>query len=152
MRRPRLWIGLCDSQNNCQIRTIPSVPTGRIREAILRRIPLEWNRSDLTWLCGIFRFHAYALCREWLPAYMKSSKKIFDKNAKYVRHIHLAGKRDRGNNDKMERLNGEIMDRKKVFKGLKRLYTPLIDWLKAYYNFTKKRGSLKDRIRHRLQW
>ena len=58
---------------------------------------------------------------------MKSSKKIFDKNAKYVRHIHLAGKRDRGNNDKMERLNGEIMDRKKVFKGLKRLYTPLID-------------------------
>ena len=58
---------------------------------------------------------------------MKSSKKIFGKNTKYIRHIHLAGKRDRDNNDKMERLNGEIMDREKVFRGLKRLDTPLIN-------------------------
>ena len=77
--------------------------------------------------------------------YMKSSKKVFVKNTNHIRHIHLAGKRDRDNNDKMERLNGEIMDRKKVFRGLKKLDTPLIDGLKAYYNFTKKHGSLKGR-------
>ena len=57
---------------------------------------------------------------------MKSSKKIFGKNTNHVRHIHLAGKRDR-DDYKMERLNGEIMDREKIFKGLKRPYTPLID-------------------------
>ena len=45
----------------------------------------------------------------------------------------------------MERLNGEIVDREKVFRGLKRLDTPLINGLKAYYNFTKKHGSLKSR-------
>ena len=81
-----------------------------------------------------------------LPAYMKSSKKIFGKNTNHVRHIHLAGKRDRDNhNNKMERLNGGIMDREKIFRGLKRFDTPLIDVLKAYYNFTKKYGSLNGR-------
>ena len=80
-----------------------------------------------------------------LPAYMKSSKKIFGKNTNHIRHIHLAGKRDRDNNDKMERLNGEIMDREKVFRGLKRFDTSLIDVLKAYYNFTKKHSTLQGR-------
>ena len=54
-----------------------------------------------------------------LPAYMKSSKKIFGKNTNYIRHIRLAGKRGRDNNNKMERLNDEIIDREKVFRGLR---------------------------------
>ena len=41
-----------------------------------------------------------------LPAYMKSSKKVFGKETNHVRHIHLAGKRGRDNNNKMERING----------------------------------------------
>ena len=62
-----------------------------------------------------------------LPAYIKSSKKIFGKNTNHIRRIHLAGKRDRDNNNKIERLNSKIMDREKIFRGLKRLDTPLID-------------------------
>ena len=58
----------------------------------------------------------------------------------------MQAKRDRDNhNNKMERLNGGIMDREKIFRGLKRFDTPLIDVLKAYHNFTKKYGSLKGR-------
>ena len=57
---------------------------------------------------------------------MKSSKKVFGKNTNYIRHIHLACKRDR-DDDKMERLNGEMMDREKIFRDLKRFDTPLID-------------------------
>ena len=76
-----------------------------------------------------------------LPAYMKSSKKVFGKNTNHIRHIHLAGKRDRDNN-KMGRLNGEIRDREKVFRDLKKFNTPLIDGMTAYYNFTKKHSSL----------
>ena len=87
--------------------------------------------------------------RSDLPAYMKSSKKVFGKNTNHPRHVYLADKRDRDNN-KMERLNGEIMNCEKIFRGLKRLDTLLIDGLKDYCNFTKKRGSLKDRTRHRL--
>ena len=80
-----------------------------------------------------------------LLAYMKSSKKVFGKKTNHIRHIHIAGKRDRDNNNKMERLNGEIRDREKVFRGLKKLDTPIIDGMKAYYNFTKKHGSLKGK-------
>ena len=45
----------------------------------------------------------------------------------------------------MERLNGKIRDREKVFRGLKRFDTPLIDGMKVYCNFTKKHGSLKGK-------
>ncbi len=77
-----------------------------------------------------------------LPAYMKSSKKVFGKKTNHIRHIHIAGDM---NNNKMERLNGEIRDREKVFRGLKNIDTPLIDGMKAYYNFTKKHGALKGK-------
>ena len=80
-----------------------------------------------------------------LPAYMKSSKRVFGKKTNHIRHIHIAGKRDRDNNNKMERLNGEIRDREKVFRGLKKFDTPLIDGLEAYYNFTKKHSALQGR-------
>ncbi len=62
-----------------------------------------------------------------LPACMKSSKKVFEKKTNHVRHVHLAGKRDRDNN-KMERLNGKIRDREKVFRGLKKMDTP-VSWM-----------------------
>ena len=77
-----------------------------------------------------------------LQAYQKSSKKVFGEKTNHVRHIHLTGKRDRDNNNKMERLNGEIRDREKVFRGLKKMDTPILEGMKAYYNFTKKHSSL----------
>ena len=78
-----------------------------------------------------------------LPAYMKSSRKVFGKQTKHIRHIHIAGKRDLDNNNKMGRLNGEIREREKVFRGLKKMDTPILDGMKAYYNLTKKHGALK---------
>ena len=45
--------------------------------------------------------------------------------------------------NKMERLNGEIRDREKVFRGLKKMDTPVLDGMRVYYNFTKKHGALK---------
>ena len=80
-----------------------------------------------------------------LPAYAKSSKKVFGKKTNHVKHIHLAGKRDNDNNNKMERLNGEIRDREKVFRGLKKMDTAILDGMRVYYNYTKKHGSLKGK-------
>ena len=54
----------------------------------------------------------------------------------------MAGKRDRDNNNKMERLNGEIRDREKVFRGLKKTDTAILDGMRVYYNYTKKHGAL----------
>ena len=75
-----------------------------------------------------------------LRAYQKASKKVFGKNTLHTRHIHI--QKDM-NNNKMERLNGEIRDREKVFRGLKKKDTPILDGMKVYYNFTKKHGALK---------
>ena len=43
----------------------------------------------------------------------------------------------------MERLNGEIRNREKVFRGLKRIDTAVLDGMRVYYNYTKKHGALK---------
>ncbi len=75
-----------------------------------------------------------------LQAYMKSSRKIFGSDTNHIRHIHLQGDM---NNNKMERLNGEIRDREKVFRGLKKMDTGISDSMRVYYNFTKKHGALK---------
>ena len=45
----------------------------------------------------------------------------------------------------MERLNGEMRDREKVFRGLKKMDTAILDGMRVYYNYTKKHGSLKDK-------
>ena len=74
-----------------------------------------------------------------LSAYMKSSKNVFGKKTNHVRHIHL---KEDMNNNKMERLNGEIRDREKVFRGLKKMDTGILDGMRVYYNFTKKHGGL----------
>ena len=75
-----------------------------------------------------------------LPAYKKSGKKIFGKGTYHLSDVGIRGVPK--NNNKMERLNGEIRDREKAFRGLKRIDTPIIDGMKIYYNFTKKHSSL----------
>ena len=77
-----------------------------------------------------------------LPVYAKSSKKVFGKSTRHIKHIHLAGKRSKDNNNKMERLNGEIRDREKVMRGLKKYNTALIPGMRVCNNFTKKHGGL----------
>ena len=74
-----------------------------------------------------------------LPAYMKASKKVFGKDTNHVRHIHLKGDM---NNNKMERLNGEIRDREKVFRGLKKMDTAVLDGMRVYYNFLKQHSGI----------
>jgi len=43
--------------------------------------------------------------------------------AEHIRHIRIQGDH---NNNKMERLNGEIRDREKVMRGLKKSDTPVL--------------------------
>ena len=77
-----------------------------------------------------------------LPAYMKSSKKVFGGKTRHQRHIHLKGDM---NNNKMERLNGTIREREVNFRGLKKFDTPLIPGFQVHYNYAKKHGGLGGR-------
>lgn len=86
-----------------------------------------------------------------LPIYEIIKKKVFRKKINHAKHTHIAGKRDRGNNNnKMEILNDEIGDREKVFRGLKKMDTNIWNGMRVYYNFTKKYGLLKGRTSARV--
>ena len=42
----------------------------------------------------------------------------------------------------MERLNGEIRDREKVFRGPKKMNTAVLDGMRVHYNSTKKYSGI----------
>ena len=50
----------------------------------------------------------------------------------HIRHIRLAGDY---NNNKMERMNGEIRDREKVMRGLERKDSPILTGYQMYHNY-----------------
>ena len=49
----------------------------------------------------------------------------------HVRHVRMSGD---NNNNKMERLNGEIRDREKVVRGVKKPDSPLIEGYQIFHN------------------
>lgn len=73
-----------------------------------------------------------------LPTYSVTAKKFFP-DAKHTRHITLKGDR---NNNKMERLNGEIRDREKTMRGLKNTDTPILKGYQIYHNYIRPHEAL----------
>jgi hypothetical protein len=45
----------------------------------------------------------------------------------------------------MERLNGEIRDREKVFRGLKKSDTPILAGYQIYHNYIRPHEGLEDK-------
>ena len=60
----------------------------------------------------------------------------------HIREIRMAGKI---HNNKMERLNGEIRDREKVMRGLKKLDTPILTGYQIYHNYVRPHEALDGR-------
>ena len=60
----------------------------------------------------------------------------------HIRHIHFLNDK---NNNKMERFNGEIRDREKVMRGLKKLNTPIIEGYKIYHNYIRQHSALDNK-------
>jgi putative transposase len=63
-----------------------------------------------------------------------------DPRTRHISHIRLQGDR---NNNKMERLNGEVRDREKAMRGLKRSDTPVLPGYQLYHNFFRPHIALK---------
>jgi transposase-like protein len=57
----------------------------------------------------------------------------------HIRHIAISGDR---NNNMMERLNGEIRDREKVVRGLKKTDSPLLRGYQIYHNYVRPHMGL----------
>ncbi len=78
-----------------------------------------------------------------LPAYHDAYKKEFRTlkapQTKHVRHITLRGDH---NNNKMERMNGEIRDREKTMRGLKTKDTPILQGYQLFHNYIRPHEAL----------
>lgn len=69
-------------------------------------------------------------------------EQVFDET-KHIRHITLKGKVH--NNNKMERLNGEIRDREKSMRGLKKRRTTILRGYQIYHNYIRPHEALNGK-------
>lgn len=77
--------------------------------------------------------------KSYYRAYCKEFYTMKYPRTKHIRHIKLKGDM---NNNKMERLNGEIRDREKVMRGLKKKDTPILKGYQIYHNFIREHSGL----------
>jgi len=75
-------------------------------------------------------------------AYKKEFRTLRYPRTKHIRHIKIKGDM---NNNKMERLNGEIRDREKTMRGLKRKDTPILKGYQIFHNFIREHEGLKGK-------
>lgn len=80
------------------------------------------------------------------PNYHDAHLKEFRTN-KYPRTIHISSITLKGehNNNRMERLNGEVRDREKVVRGIKKDDSPLIEGYRIYHNYIRPHQALDGR-------
>ena len=80
-----------------------------------------------------------------LPAYHDAFKKEFwtlkGLQGKHIRHITWKGDH---NNNKMERMNGEVRDREKVMRGLK-TDTPILKGYQIFHNYIRPHEALEGK-------
>lgn len=81
-----------------------------------------------------------------LPAYHEAYKSEFwtlkGPRTEHIRHITIRGDR---NNNKMERMNGEIRDREKTMRGLKTKETPILTGYQIFHNYIRGHEGLEGR-------
>ena len=83
---------------------------------------------------GLHSYHEAYLKEYW------TSRKAT--RTEHIRQITVQGDR---NNNKMERFNGEIRDREKVIRGLKRRDTPILTGYQIYHNYLRPHEALDGR-------
>ena len=81
-----------------------------------------------------------------LPAYHEAYKSEFwtlkGPRTEHIRHITIRGDR---NNNKMERFNGEIRDREKTMRGLKKDDTPILKGCQIFHNYIRVHEGLEGK-------
>jgi transposase-like protein len=89
------------------------------------------------------------LITDGLRSYAIACDQVFDDDIKHIRHITLQGDR---NNNKMERLNGEIRDREKTMRGLKRRRTPILSGYQIFHNYIREHEGLEGKTPAEACW
>ncbi len=118
----RFWIAqeVADTKYTADVR-----PLFQLAKAVAGKTP-KTLVSD-----GAANFHE-AYLKEFYTSKLET-------RTEHIRHIRLAGDY---NNNKMERMNGEIRDREKVMRGLERKDSPILTGVQIYHNFVKPHMAL----------
>ncbi len=87
------------------------------------------------------------LITDGLKAYRQAVKGTWwthrlETRTRHIRHVTIQGDR---NNNKMERLNGEIRDREKVTRGLKNEDTPILKGYQIFHNYVRPHEGLQGK-------
>jgi putative transposase len=104
--------------------------TQDVRPLFKRGKEMAGKKPEMLISDGAMNFH---------EAYMKEYRTIVAPRTSHVRHIHLQGDH---NNNKMERMNGEIRDREKVMRGLKKMDTVVLKGYQIYHNYFREHEGL----------
>jgi putative transposase len=75
-------------------------------------------------------------------AFKKEFFTINKPRTRHISHIRLQGDH---NNNKMERMNGEVRDREKVMRGLKRTDTTVLSGYQIYHNYFRPHEALNGK-------
>jgi putative transposase len=81
------------------------------------------------------------LVTDGLMTYSASAMEVFSQ-AQHTRHIRHQGDM---NNNKMERMNGEIRDREKTMRGLKTKDTPILSGYQIFHNYIRPHEGLEGK-------
>ena len=86
------------------------------------------------------------LITDGLPSYHDAfNKEFFTSSNPKSRHINAIKLSGSANNNKMERINGEIRDREKVMRGLKKVDTKILPGYQIYHNFIREHEGLEGK-------
>jgi putative transposase len=78
-----------------------------------------------------------------LPAYHDAfNKEFWTMKKPRVEHINAIKLSGNMNNNKMERFNGEVRDREKVMRGLKKMDTPILKGYQLFHNYIREHEGL----------
>jgi putative transposase len=72
-------------------------------------------------------------------AYEKELYTVKGLRPTHIKHIRLRGDM---NNNKMERMNGEVRDREKTMRGLKKMDTPILKGYQLFHNYIREHEAL----------
>jgi transposase-like protein len=121
----RFWIAqeVADSKYTADVR-----PLFKLANAVAGKAP-KTLVSD-----GAANFH---------EAYNKEFRTMkIETRTEHIRHIRLAGDY---NNNKMERMNGEIRDRERCMRTLEKADTPILTGMQIFHNYVRPHQALKGR-------
>ena len=96
-------------------------------------MPLQssWQSSNTLITDGAFNFDS-----AYRKAFWRENKALA---IQHVRHVRMSGDQ---NNNRMERFNGELRDREKVMRSLKKDNSAILDGYRIYHNYIRPHMAL----------